>query len=497
MLPERAQRRLRREMPLRARPAARSAGCRGRARARAQRAARQGLSVCRGPTVEEAQRPARERVIFRATPGILAHFGPVQSTARRAWATMSSAASSRSSPAILLTRTRCARASASCTGLELFEFVNVEPLEDRTQMPPEVPVRVTRRRRQAPKVNFGVGYGTEEQARARIRWDHVNFFGGARHAGFEAHVVLARSRRAGSTTASRTSCIRTSHSTSRGRRGRPPSRSISSGQLAGRATSRHQADHRELLDRVAHQRVPAQRQSRRRRWHDFVVRDELIALGLDPGSGERAGTLSAPRVRHRPQHDQQPARRAPRIRPQRPRRTGGPLAVGFLQLLVGHGRGPPLPAGRARFVVANRLQRRLASSRRRRSTETCRSTSASSLAAHRASADGAASRSARSSGFGLPHRRLVDARGSARSGFRCGDDSARSRSSTTATSGRRRGLRSRRPALRRRPRPALPDADRPRAFDFGYQLNPIDNLLVNGEPQKRRWRIHFSIGQAF
>ena len=37
----------------------------------------------------------------------------------------------------------------------------------------------------------------------------------------------------------------------------------------------------------------------------------------------------------------------------------------------------------------------------------------------------------------------------------------------------------------------------PARFDFGYQLNPIDDLLVNGEPQKRRWRIHFSIGQAF
>ena len=37
----------------------------------------------------------------------------------------------------------------------------------------------------------------------------------------------------------------------------------------------------------------------------------------------------------------------------------------------------------------------------------------------------------------------------------------------------------------------------PIRFDFGYQLNPIPGLLVNGEPQTRRWRIHFSIGQAF
>jgi outer membrane translocation and assembly module TamA len=37
----------------------------------------------------------------------------------------------------------------------------------------------------------------------------------------------------------------------------------------------------------------------------------------------------------------------------------------------------------------------------------------------------------------------------------------------------------------------------PIRFDFGYQLNPIPGLLVNGEPQSRRWRVHFSIGQAF
>jgi len=37
----------------------------------------------------------------------------------------------------------------------------------------------------------------------------------------------------------------------------------------------------------------------------------------------------------------------------------------------------------------------------------------------------------------------------------------------------------------------------PIRFDFGYQLNPIPDLLVNGSPQTRRWRMHFSIGQAF
>ena len=37
----------------------------------------------------------------------------------------------------------------------------------------------------------------------------------------------------------------------------------------------------------------------------------------------------------------------------------------------------------------------------------------------------------------------------------------------------------------------------PLRFDFGYQLNPIPNLVVNGAPETRHWRIHISIGQAF
>ena len=37
----------------------------------------------------------------------------------------------------------------------------------------------------------------------------------------------------------------------------------------------------------------------------------------------------------------------------------------------------------------------------------------------------------------------------------------------------------------------------PLRIDLAYQLNPIPGLLVEGEPQARRWRIHFAIGQTF
>jgi len=37
----------------------------------------------------------------------------------------------------------------------------------------------------------------------------------------------------------------------------------------------------------------------------------------------------------------------------------------------------------------------------------------------------------------------------------------------------------------------------PVRVDFGMQLNPIPGLLINGEPETRHWRVHFSIGHAF
>ncbi len=37
----------------------------------------------------------------------------------------------------------------------------------------------------------------------------------------------------------------------------------------------------------------------------------------------------------------------------------------------------------------------------------------------------------------------------------------------------------------------------PVRVDLGYQITRIENLLIDGEPEPRRWRIHFSIGQAF
>jgi len=37
----------------------------------------------------------------------------------------------------------------------------------------------------------------------------------------------------------------------------------------------------------------------------------------------------------------------------------------------------------------------------------------------------------------------------------------------------------------------------PLRLDMGYQMTPVAGLRVDGDPQSRRWRLHFSAGQAF
>lgn len=64
--------------------------------------------------------------------------------------------------------------------LETFQFANIQPDVPEGQQPVIVPTKITLTEGKHRKVNFGVGYGSEEKARTSIDWRHVNFFGGAR-----------------------------------------------------------------------------------------------------------------------------------------------------------------------------------------------------------------------------------------------------------------------------------------------------------------------------
>jgi outer membrane protein assembly complex protein YaeT len=70
--------------------------------------------------------------------------------------------------------------------LEVFQFANVQPVREESEKPLEIPTRITVTEGKHRKVNFSLGYGTEEKARVEGDWRHVNFFGGARTVGVHA-----------------------------------------------------------------------------------------------------------------------------------------------------------------------------------------------------------------------------------------------------------------------------------------------------------------------
>ncbi|HEY2153563.1 MAG TPA: POTRA domain-containing protein, partial [Vicinamibacterales bacterium] len=119
---------------------------------------------------------------FTAEPGKLAHFGPVEVAGNTSVGDNIIERELTFKPGELFDRSKVQNSQRRLYGLELFQFANVET-ENTDQQPEDVPIRVTVAEGNHQRVNFGVGYGTEEKARVDAEYHHVNFLGGARSAG--------------------------------------------------------------------------------------------------------------------------------------------------------------------------------------------------------------------------------------------------------------------------------------------------------------------------
>jgi outer membrane protein assembly complex protein YaeT len=130
---------------------------------------------------------ARARVVsLTADAGPIARFGPIEISGNAAVSDNIVRRQLTYRPGQLFRQSALQESQRKLYGPELFDFANVEPLQVETR-PAAVPTRVTVTEGKHQKVNFGVGYGTEEKARVQVDWRHVNFLGGARTAG-----ILAR-----------------------------------------------------------------------------------------------------------------------------------------------------------------------------------------------------------------------------------------------------------------------------------------------------------------
>ncbi len=128
----------------------------------------------------------RQRIItLRAEPGQHAVHGPIEIVGNTSVDERVIRRNLTFRPGMEFRQGRLRESQRMLYGQELFQFANVEPLRTEEQ-PAEIPTRVTVTEGKHRRLNFGVGYGTEERARAEVDWRHVNFFGGARTAGVRA-----------------------------------------------------------------------------------------------------------------------------------------------------------------------------------------------------------------------------------------------------------------------------------------------------------------------
>jgi outer membrane protein assembly complex protein YaeT len=444
---------------------------------------------------EESVGPKRTRLRYVATPGPVTYFGPVEITGTKSVGPEIVERQLTYKPGELFRRREMRESQRKLYRVELFEFANIETAEDRDTQPINIPTRVTVAEAKHQRVTFGVGYGTEEQARARIRWDHLNFLGGARHAGVEAKwSSLDRGVRLDL----QQPYFLGPH-LSLGFRGeawqaREPV--YSANRLGGRVILTHQANSANkwslsLIDEFQRSSITAAGLA------DFTIRDELISLGLDPRDGLQEGTLSAIAfdASRTTTNNILDARRGYVVSAHL-EQAGSWLWGDFNYWQVQTEARHYLSIAR-RVVLANRVAA---------GTIDARGDLDINVPFYKRYFLGGAS-SIRGwgrfevsplSGFGLPV-----------GGHTSFDGSSEVRMPVKGKLGAvvfldygnvwantwDFNLGDLRYAIGPGLRYLTPVG--PARFDFGWQVNPIPNLRVNGEPEPRHWRVHFSIGQAF
>lgn len=433
-------------------------------------------------------------ITFRAEPGPLAHFGPVEISGNTSVEDRVIERQLSYRPGDLYRRSDVQGSQRRLYGLELFQFVNIEALNPERQEP-EVRTRVTVAEGKHQRVNFGIGYGTEEKARAEGRYRHVNFLGGARAAGAHARwssldrglrldlnqpyflhprVSLGGEAQQWWTYTPAYQSVVTGAKVTLTRRPNPQT-SWSVSMLSERNSSEIRA---EALS-------------------DLSLRDDLIALGLDPTTGKQDGTLNALTF------DYQRATADNLLNATRgyqvafhAEEAGRLLPGTFNYYAASTDVRHYLPMGR-RLVWANRTQLG--------AIWPIAGLPGNVPFGKKYFLGGATSirgwgrfEVSPLSGSGLPIG------GNALLAF-----TSEIRTPLTGSLGgvvfldggnvwaevdtvRLGNLRY---ASGIGLRYATPIG--PIRFDLGYQLNPFPNLLVEGEPEQRRWRVHFSIGQAF
>jgi outer membrane protein assembly complex protein YaeT len=447
------------------------------------------------------ERPREVVLTLAADAGPLATFGPIEVSGNKSVSNDVILRHLTFDPGERYRQSRVQESQRRFSSLELFDFAYVEP-RGRETRPPEVPMRVTVTEGKHRRLSAAVGYGTEEKGRVRGTWDHVNFFGGARSAGVEGkYSWIDRGARVYFTEP----YFFTRHLafSLRGHAWNEHEPVFQLTSYGGRATVTWRRDQRDLprargasttvslsvIDELTDYAITEEGLA------DEGIRNNLIALGLDPETGAARGTVVALRLEaeHSTVANRLDARRG-YIVSAALERAGGFLPGTFTYTEVSGEVRHYLPLGRRR-VLAQRA--------RVASIDAPAPTDASVPFYKRYFLGGASSirgwgryevAPLTETGFPVGGLTLVELSSELRLpvtrklGVVAFVDAGNVSPDPWKVSGLRVAVG---PGIRY----VTPIG--PARFDVGFQLNPIDGLMVNGEPQGRAWRAHISIGQAF
>ncbi len=445
-------------------------------------------------STEETVEGRSVTLTFSADSGVLSHFGSIEISGNR---TVSEGAIRRQltfKPGDLYRRSIVQDVQRRLYAMELFLFVNVEALDPERQ-DPEVRTRITVAEGRHQHVHVGVGYGTEEKARADGEYHHVNFLGGARTAG--AHVRWSSLDRG-----ARLDFVQPYFFAPHVSLGAEAQQwysylpAFNSVETGGKLTLTHRESLRTMWSISfvdEHDRSTIASEVR----DNPLLRNDLIASGLDPEKLEQSGTLDSVGfdLQRSTADSLLNARRGYQLAVHA--ESAGKFFPGTFHYVALSADGRHYVSMGPRIVVASRLQLG--------SVDGLGDDPGSVPFARKYFLGGASS----IRGWG---RYEVSPLGS--SGLPIGGNSLVAFSSELRamahgsfggvafvdggnvwTEPWRIDLNDLRYAVGVGLR--YQTGVGPLRFDYGYQLNPIPGLLVDGSPQPRRWRVHFSIGQAF
>ncbi len=433
-------------------------------------------------------------IVFTAEPGPLAHFGSVEIAGNNSVGNRIIERQLTFRPGDLYRRSVVQESQRRLYQMELFQFVNVEALNPEQQRT-DVNTRVTVAEGRHQRVNFGVGYGTEEKGRVDGEYHHVNFLGGARSAGvhgrwssldrgvrldfnqpyfFAPHLSLGgEAQRWYTYTPAYYSVVTGARTTLMHRRSQRFSWSVS--MSSERNSSSIDAD---VLG-------------------DPSLYPDLIALVLDPTTGKQEGTLSALGfdLQRSTADNVLNARRGYQIA-LHGEEAGRLLPGTFNYYAISVDARHYLPVS-SRLVVANRVQLGAINAAGNDPTQVPFSkkyflggaTSIRGWGRYEVSPLGV-------SGLPIGGNSMLAVSSEARLTFGGSFGAVAFIDAGNVWPG---DFQFKLNELRYAVGPGLryETPVGPIRFDVGYQVNEIPGLLIDGAPQPRRWRIHFSIGQAF